>query len=261
MNRIIFYTQIKHMKNKYEQDICQYLVTSGYAFFNYVDEKCINLVDFEDMPKANLLGKSEPIKSFQPIAENTESEEEFDHSFNDESSSIQSFFYEIENDDNDDDDDDSIHNTSYKVENDDDCTLNTSYKVEHGNIHSTSSEREVKNTDGVHVVSSECEIKNYGSMSNVSSECEMKNEDWVRSADMVKVSDSEDEYGYLKFSLETSEVFEGTLCSVTGPTNMTLMIMKIGGVDIGVSKDTMQRKLYEICTKLPALHKIIPGKF
>lgn len=214
------------MKNKYELDICQYLVSSGHAFFNYVDAKYLSLVDFKDTPEVNLLNKSGSIKSFQQISKNTGSEEEFDLSFNEESSSVQSCsFYEIENDDNG-----SIHNTLYKVENDNNCILN-SYKIDNGRIHSAANEYEIKNEDCVH------------------------------SIDIVEVSEGEEEYGFLKFSLETNEIFEGTLCSVMGPTSMTLMIMKIGGVDIKVSKDKMHEEMYKKCPELPALNEIIPGKF
>jgi len=71
--------------------------------------------------------------------------------------------------------------------------------------------------------------------------------------------DDDEESGYSKFCLEVNEVIEGTMCRVTGPTSLTLMITKIGGADLSVAKDQMYNIIYDKCGTLPPLDHIIPG--
>uniref|UniRef100_A0A2S2NKN9 RING finger protein n=2 Tax=Schizaphis graminum TaxID=13262 RepID=A0A2S2NKN9_SCHGA len=71
--------------------------------------------------------------------------------------------------------------------------------------------------------------------------------------------DDGEESGYPKFCLEVNEIVEGTMCRVTGPTSLTLMITKIGGVDLSVVKDQMYNIIYDKCGTLPPLDPIVPG--
>lgn len=71
--------------------------------------------------------------------------------------------------------------------------------------------------------------------------------------------DDDEESGFLKFCLEPKEVIEGTMCRITGPTSLTLVITKIGGVDLSVAKDNMCKVMQEKCNALPPLDRIIPG--
>jgi len=71
--------------------------------------------------------------------------------------------------------------------------------------------------------------------------------------------DEGEESDYSKFCLERNEVFEGTMCRVTGPTSLTLMITKIGGVDLSDSKNNMHKVISEKCSTLPQPNHIIPG--
>lgn len=242
------------MKNDLQPDICQYLVSSKQAFFNYVDANYIKLEDSE--VETNILDESEAIvSSHSTIDKTTESEENSYHNFNEDSSSVQSFSYETDSDRVK-----SIHNDSYNVEN----SSGVEYSSGVENNSDVENSSEVENSSGAQ---SSLEVENINDLAYVkndnitstSSECE---DDGVHSTDCstVEFDDSEDETDYTHFSLETNEVFEGTLCSVTGPTSMTLIISKVGGVNIKASKDELQKMMYEKCPNLPILDKIIPGK-
>jgi len=84
-----------------------------------------------------------------------------------------------------------------------------------------------------------------------------------KSADSGSVSsmmfDDDEECGYSKFCLGHNETVEGTVCRVSGPTSLTLMIMKIGGVDLSASKDKMYNVMYNKCGALPPIDRIVPG--
>lgn len=71
--------------------------------------------------------------------------------------------------------------------------------------------------------------------------------------------DDGEENGYSKFCLERNEVVEGTMSRITGPTSLTLVIMKIGGVDLNVAKNKMHEVMSDKCSTLPPLNHIIPG--
>lgn len=68
-----------------------------------------------------------------------------------------------------------------------------------------------------------------------------------------------EESGYSKFCLERNEVVEGTMSRITGPTSLTLVIMKIGGVDLSVAKNKMHNEMSDKCSTLLPLNHIIPG--
>lgn len=76
------------------------------------------------------------------------------------------------------------------------------------------------------------------------------------------VNEVGNESKFMKFclNLNSNEVIEGILSSVTSPTQMILLIVKIGGVNITLSKDEMQKAMFNECDILPALEKITPGK-
>lgn len=84
----------------------------------------------------------------------------------------------------------------------------------------------------------------------------------IKENSQEKANKVDDKSKFMKFCLNvnSNEVIEGILCNVTGPTRMILLIVKIGGVDITLSKDEMQVAMLNECTMLPALDKIIPGK-
>jgi len=71
--------------------------------------------------------------------------------------------------------------------------------------------------------------------------------------------DDGEESGYSKFCLEPNEVAEGSMCRITGPTSLTLVITKISGVDLSVAKDKMYQAMLDKCSALPPLDHIIPG--
>jgi len=71
--------------------------------------------------------------------------------------------------------------------------------------------------------------------------------------------DDGEESDYSKFCLEPNEVVEGTMCRITGPTSLTLVITKIGGVDLSVAKNNMHKVISDKCSTLPPLNHIIPG--
>lgn len=275
------------MKNEFKQDICQYLVSSKQAFFDYVNSGYIELKDFEVAPKINIPDESEAIESYHPtIDETRQSEELFYQNFNEDSSSVQYSSYETESNG-----DKSIHNvennsgvqnsfyrvetesngnisthsSSYNVENNS-GVQNSSYKVE--NINDlTCVENDNINSEEVQNTFNEVEndndlayVENDNILHSTSSNCEIKEDDGIQSADSVEINESEEETEYSQFSLDTNEVFEGKLCRVTRPTNMILIISKVGGVDIKASKDELQKMMYEKCPDLPVLDKIIPGK-
>lgn len=73
------------------------------------------------------------------------------------------------------------------------------------------------------------------------------------------IPDDEEEFGYSKFCLEANVVFEGTVCRITGPTSLMLVITKIGGADLSVSKERMYNEMYNKCGTLPPLDHIVPG--
>jgi hypothetical protein len=75
----------------------------------------------------------------------------------------------------------------------------------------------------------------------------------------VTIPDDDEESGYSKFCLEVNEVIEGTMCRITGPTSLTLMITKSGGADLSVAKDQMYNIIYDKCGALPPLDHIVPG--
>lgn len=66
----------------------------------------------------------------------------------------------------------------------------------------------------------------------------------------------------LKFSkvgLKFNDVIEASLCKVVGPTRMTLIIKKIGGIDLTIYKEEMNEMLMKSAS-MPKLDKIVPGK-
>lgn len=73
------------------------------------------------------------------------------------------------------------------------------------------------------------------------------------------ILDEEEESGYSKFCLEANEVFEGTMCRITGPTSLRLVITKMGDADLSVTKDRMYNEMYNKCGTLPPLDPIVPG--
>lgn len=87
------------------------------------------------------------------------------------------------------------------------------------------------------------------------------NEECVSSvgAPAVLDEDNDEESGYLKFCLEPNVVAEGSLCRITGPTSLTLVITKIGGVDLSLVKDKMYQAMLDKCSALPPLDHVIPG--
>lgn len=78
------------------------------------------------------------------------------------------------------------------------------------------------------------------------------------SAVILNEGDGE-ESGYSKFCLERNEVVEGTMSRIIGPTSLTLVIMKIGGVDLNVAKNKMHELMSDKCSTLPPLNHIVPG--
>lgn len=75
----------------------------------------------------------------------------------------------------------------------------------------------------------------------------------------LMIPDEEEESGYSKFCLEANEVFEGTMCRITGPTSLRLVITKMGGADLSVTKDRMFNEMYNKCGTLPPLDHTVPG--
>lgn len=76
----------------------------------------------------------------------------------------------------------------------------------------------------------------------------------------TQCAEPEESSGFFSFCLvDTNEVVEGTLCKVISPVRMTLMIKKIGGIDISESKNVMQTDMIKKCAVLPPLDKIVPG--
>ncbi|XP_029343661.1 uncharacterized protein LOC100158953 [Acyrthosiphon pisum] len=71
--------------------------------------------------------------------------------------------------------------------------------------------------------------------------------------------DDGEESDYSKFCLERNEVVEGTMCRITGPTSLTLVITKIGGVDLIVAKNNMHKVMSDKCSTLPPPNHIKPG--
>lgn len=83
--------------------------------------------------------------------------------------------------------------------------------------------------------------------------------DALSSASTTILDEEEQEFGYSKFCLEANEVFEGTMCRITGPTSFMLVITKVGGADLSVTKDRMYNEMYNKCGTLPPLDPIVPG--
>jgi hypothetical protein len=72
-------------------------------------------------------------------------------------------------------------------------------------------------------------------------------------------SDAEESSDYLRFCLNSNEVVEGKLSRVISPIRVTLTIERIDGIDITVSKHSMQTTMLDKCPKLPVLDNIAPG--
>lgn len=98
---------------------------------------------------------------------------------------------------------------------------------------------------------------NFDSLStkSINKNCEPKYESLLSST-----NDSFEEPCFMEFCL-LNETVEGTMCSVIGPTKLTLMITKIDGVNITLAKDDMHNNMLIKCGGLPALKKIVPGEF
>jgi len=64
---------------------------------------------------------------------------------------------------------------------------------------------------------------------------------------------------YSKVGLKFNDVIEASLCKVVGPTRMTLIIKKIGGIDLTIYKEEMNKMLMK-CASMPKLDRIVPGK-
>ncbi|CAI6344252.1 unnamed protein product [Macrosiphum euphorbiae] len=76
---------------------------------------------------------------------------------------------------------------------------------------------------------------------------------------LVVDEDAGEESDYSKFCLERNEVVEGTMGRITGPTSLTLVINKIGGVDLSIAKNDMHKVIFNKCSTLPPPNHIVPG--
>lgn len=195
-------------------EICQHLVSCGYAYFEYIDTLRHNLTYYDNKIDEN---KPETCLSI---------EEDY------------SFLEIHENNSND-----------YDTFDDDDEEINNAYSAIKNNFKSIDDTLE----DSIDVKNILEDIKEIDIMQ------EEKNDNDRESVDQ-NTYEVDNESSFMKFCLNSNEVIEGTLCNVTGPTLMTLMIIKIGGIDITLSKDEMQTVMFKECAMLQTINTILPGK-
>jgi len=219
-------------------DVIQYLVTEKMAYFSYVSKSIIDLVDTDEINDA-----TEDSSCYTVDDSNCYAADDSNYCY-------------VADDSNCYDADNSLfdgpENNGY-----DDCTT----YVDGGSIYDDGGQT-YGNYGQTCNNSGQTYDERESTYDNVVTSTSAVNDECVSSVGAPATLDEDDgeESGYLKFCLEPNVVAEGSMCRVTGPTSLTLVITKISGVDLSVAKDKMYRAMLDKCGALPPLDlHIIPG--
>ncbi|KAE9534553.1 hypothetical protein AGLY_008643 [Aphis glycines] len=241
-------------------DVCQYLVTNKLAHFEYITTSIIELMDTDEEEKDDATDNN-----YYNDDDSGEIYNEGEQTYDDVGGTNNDDEQTYNNIGETNNDDEHTYNNIGETNNDDEQTYNNIEKTNNDNEQTYNNIGETNNNDeqiynNIGETNSVYESTyDNRSMAGHSVDDKRWNSVDALSSASAMILDEEEEFGYSKFCLEANEVFEGTMCRITGPTSLMLVITKIGGADLSVTKNRMYNEMYNKCGTLPPLDHIVPG--
>lgn len=225
------------MKNDLVPDVSQYLVSNDLAYFDYMEPFSENLCDnaMKNPPKIFIVPKSKDDR-------NETDDNKFDESFNDNSTVEATSVEDVQDPESRDD----VRSTS--------CTGTDDYEE----VFCNSLQRSQPYTSSTAIDSNDEKSSLLSSKRSKTASLDLcSSRESVVSAGVK----CDRVLSFSKTSFKLSEVIEGSLCEVTAPTRMILLIEKISGVDLTVPKEEMHNDIMQAqCSKLPRLDSVSTGE-